>query len=206
MSNKLNLGCGPQVVDGWTNVDCAMGARLARIPVLGSLVKKTKAFGVDWDARIFIHNLTSPFPWADNTVDAAYTSHTLEHMTLEQGKTFLKECFRVLRPGGILRVVVPDLRPIIDWYLSGKTKAEHFFDTLHVLYNEYPSRLKTRLGPFIQYPHKCMYDHEALLRICNELGIPARRANAFESGIEDIDKIELANRVEDAVIIEAVKP
>ena len=202
---KLNLGCGAQVIEGWTNVDYALGARLARTPLIGSLVKKTKAFGVNWDPSIYVHNLTTKFPWADGTVDVAYTSHTLEHMSLEQGKAFLKECYRVLRPGGILRVIVPDLRPIVDRYLSGETPAENFLDTLHVLYSQYDSKLKTGLAPFIQFPHKCMYDQAALLRTCHGLGIPAQAATGFESGIEDIRKIELENRVQEAVIIEAVK-
>jgi len=202
---KLNLGCGRQVVKDWINVDYALGARLARLPLVGWLIKKTGIFGVNWDPSIYIHNLTKRFPWADSSIDVVYTSHTLEHLSLVQGKFFLSECLRVLRPGGILRIVVPGLRPIIDDYLKGSIKAEKFLDNLHVLYHEFPGKLKTKLAPFVQYPHKCMYDEESMVRICGELGIKVELKKGFSSAIENIEEIEIDSRVVDAVIAEAVK-
>jgi hypothetical protein len=50
-----------------------------------------------------------------------------------------------------------------------------------------------------------MYDEEALVRVCNEMGIPAKAAQPFESAIPDIRVIELEMRVGEAVIIEAIK-
>ncbi|NES06787.1 MAG: hypothetical protein F6K22_30615 [Okeania sp. SIO2F4] len=60
---KLNLGCGNQVVADWINVDYFIGARLSRIPVFSWLNKKIKLFDLEWDENIFIHDLTTKFPW-----------------------------------------------------------------------------------------------------------------------------------------------
>lgn len=100
MSRLLNLGCGDTVHAGWVNVD------LDPHPphVLG------------YDLR---HGV--PFP--DGLFDAVYHSHVLEHMPRRVAPDFLRECLRVLRPGGVLRVAVPDLEGIARAYLSALEEA-----------------------------------------------------------------------------------
>lgn len=90
----LNLGCGTQYHDAWVNLD------FKGIP-----------------GKVQEHNLLKGIPFENASFDVLYHSHILEHFTREDGKTFLKECFRVLRNGGILRVVVPDLKDIVQEYL-----------------------------------------------------------------------------------------
>jgi SAM-dependent methyltransferase len=84
--NKLNFGCGTRIAEEWTNID----------------------FHSD-DRRVLRANLLSGFPFPDSHFDVVYSSHVLEHFTPEQVKFLLKESWRVLKPGGITRVVVPDL-------------------------------------------------------------------------------------------------
>jgi len=98
---KLNLGCGTQTPDGWTNVDYAFGARLAGIPILGGIVRQLGLFNSDWNPEIVLHDLRRPFPWGDETANAIYSSHTLAHLTRELGIQFIKECHRVLKQGGL---------------------------------------------------------------------------------------------------------
>ena len=114
---KLNLGCGYQIVDGWINVDYGLGARLSKIPFLKSINKRVRLFNLDnWDTRIFLHDLTKEFPWKKESIDIIYSSHTLEHFSRSEGLGFLNECFRVLKKGGIIRIVVPDLQDIVNDY------------------------------------------------------------------------------------------
>src|SRR5674476_867863 len=84
--NKLNFGCGGRIAQGWTNID----------------------FHSD-DARVLRANLLSGFPFRDRYFDAVYSSHVLEHFTPAQADLLLQEAWRVLKPGGIVRIVVPDL-------------------------------------------------------------------------------------------------
>lgn len=202
---KLNLGCGPQVLDGWVNVDYALGARLMKVPLFRSINRKLGIFDLDWNDKIFVHDLTKTFPWASASVDVVYSSHTLEHLSREDGRRFLSECHRVLRPGGVIRIVVPDLGSLVDAYKGGQIKADDFVERLDVLYTNSSNALKRKLAPFIQFPHKCMYDNQRLSEVLNEMGFDAKVRAPFDSEIDDIRRVELGGRTEGAAIVEGRK-
>lgn len=90
----VNIGCGSVFHPGWINLDSA--------PV-GPAVRA--------------HDARGPLPFADASVDVVYHAHMLEHLEADDARKFLAECHRVLRPGGIVRVVVPDLEGIAQVYL-----------------------------------------------------------------------------------------
>jgi SAM-dependent methyltransferase len=204
MSN-INLGCGSQILDGWINVDYSLGAKLAKIPMFPLLNKGLNMFSMEWDKRIFLHDLRKPFPWGDATADNIYSSHTLEHLSRDEGKNFLTECHRVLKPNGLIRILVPDLTSVVDRYRAGELRADHFVEGLGVLYGGGKASWKKSLSPFIEFPHKCMYDVPTLVAILNDIGFDAHGRKAFESSIPGIHEIELQNRTVDAVIVEGKK-
>src|SRR5205823_4694013 len=63
-------------------------------------------------------NLLLGIPFENETFDVVYHSHMLEHLERKEAMVFLQECLRVLRPEGVLRVVVPDLEQIVIEYLN----------------------------------------------------------------------------------------
>ncbi len=94
MSQLLNIGCGTVLDPRWENIDlvaCAPGVRA--------------------------HDILSGLPYRDATIDAVYSSHVLEHLTPAQAEALLREARRVLRPGGVIRIAVPDLEGIARAYL-----------------------------------------------------------------------------------------
>lgn len=91
---KINLGCGGRYRPDWTNVDF-----IARPP------------------HVIGHDLSRPLPFAPNRAEMVYASHVLEHFSRSDGLRLLKECHRVLAPGGVIRIVVPDLEAIARNYL-----------------------------------------------------------------------------------------
>jgi predicted SAM-dependent methyltransferase len=95
MSTKLNLGCGTRYLAEWTNVDF---------------------FSTGKD--VLAYNLLNGIPFQDNAFDVVYHSHVLEHFPKDRAELFIKECYRVLKPGGVLRVAVPDLEQIVRLYLQ----------------------------------------------------------------------------------------
>lgn len=202
---KLNLGCGSQVLDGWVNVDYALGAQFMKIPFFCAFNRKIKLFNMDWNNKIYLHDLTKKFPWADSSVDIVYSSHTLEHFSKRDGRRFLAECHRVLRKNGIIRIVVPDLRHVVTKYVEGQIFADDFIEYLGVLYGNSNNSLKKRLLPFFQFPHKCMYDNQRLIEILGEIGFDASTRVSYDSDIEDIRMVELEGRTENAVIVEGRK-
>jgi len=79
--------------------------------------------------HIFVHhNVEYGLPFPDESVDYLYSSHLLEHLSKEDANKLLKEAYRVLKKGGVIRICVPDLEYAISLYQEGdKEKALHYF-------------------------------------------------------------------------------
>lgn len=90
----VNLGCGSTYHRDWINIDIDPSSP---------------------DVRR--HDLATGIPLDSESADAVYHSHVLEHLTRQQASAFIRECLRVLKPGGILRVAVPDLEGACRAYL-----------------------------------------------------------------------------------------
>lgn len=86
--------------------------RVIRSPLRKKFVKAVRTQGIKWA------DATKRIPLPDKSVEALYTCHMMEHLDQEEVRLFLKEAHRVLKPSGIVRVVVPDLRILIDGYLE----------------------------------------------------------------------------------------
>ena len=85
---------------------------------LARRVQAAEAVGVKTVFRV--HNLRKGLPFADDSVDFIYFGQAIEHLNpLVEVPPFLKECYRVLRPGGLVRLSTPDLDIILASYLSG---------------------------------------------------------------------------------------
>ncbi len=203
---KLNLGSGPRAVPGWTNVDIAPGARWAKLPLFRRVNRRMRFFSLDWDPGIVLADLRREFPWPSGSAEVIYVSHLLEHFTREEGCLFLRRCADTLSPRGILRIIVPDLAFITGEYHEGRIPATEFLERLGVLYHRTHSPLKDRFAPFVQFPHKCMYDAPALLSAVRDAGLAGEVRSPRESAIGDIDTVEHMERTAHAVIVEACKP
>ena len=70
-------------------------------------------------------NLLGRLPLADATADLVYSSHFLDHIPREHVAPFLQECYRIRKPGGVLRLVVPDLENLCRTYLHHRDQGEH---------------------------------------------------------------------------------
>ncbi len=202
---RLNLGCGATRPEGWLNVDYSLGARLARIPLVGSLARVFGLFDQDWSGDIAIHDLRRPLPWPDGSAAVVYSSHTLEHLAREEGVRFLRECRRALAPGGVLRLVVPDLRAILADYEKGRFGAVDLLERLGVLPEQAgDGRLKRWLAPWVRFPHRCMYDGPSLLASMDAAGFDARLMPYRVSCIAGIEDVERAAREPGSLVAEGV--
>lgn len=67
-----------------------------------------------WDNRDMDCDITKPLPYASNTVGFILVEHGSEHVTHQQAWRFFEECYRILKPGGVLRVAIPDLERIYN--------------------------------------------------------------------------------------------
>lgn len=96
----LNLGCGEHFHADWINIDFH-----AKSP------------------EVIAYNLRNNIPLSDRSVQVVYHSHLLEHLPKSEAEPFLRECYRVLKSDGIIRVVVPDLEQIVRLYLKSLEEA-----------------------------------------------------------------------------------
>ena len=164
---RLNLGAHLDRKPGFYNVD------LAGIPV-----------DLAWD-------LTRPLPFPMSSVDAICHDHTLEHLPLNAGLGLTRECFRVLRPGGRLRISVPDAGAAIGDYTAGKAQ-------------DAPTALLELQRLFYEWGHRTMYDSETLALLLSECGFESIEPCAFgESRIEPCPDVSFRPG---SLYIEAMKP
>lgn len=116
-SDKLQLGCFDQPHDGWLNTDITPHIFLSRVPGLPFLCFKTGVirkhrYEQHKDGifrRVHYLDVRRRFPLPDAAFRYVFISHVLEHLFPEQARGCLQEIHRVLQPGGIVRVSVPDL-------------------------------------------------------------------------------------------------
>jgi YD repeat-containing protein len=121
----INLGSSARVAPGWNNLDFSWLIRLGRHRRLCAWLHKMGLLNdqrferiLRLDPAMIRWDLRRGIPFRENTFDVAYHSHLLEHIDREDAAAFLRECFRVLKPQGILRVVVPDLEMLAREYLG----------------------------------------------------------------------------------------
>ena len=162
---KLHLGCFDQPIPGWINTDITPHIFAARIPALPFFLYKaglltheryqqhrTNLFG-----NVSYLNATTDFPFKNSTFDYVFCSHFLEHLYPDGAEFCMKEAFRILKAGGIFRIVVPDLDKIVaaydpfkpDEFCEGifETKQKRDKNQHHWHYNEISlDRILRKLG------------------------------------------------------------
>jgi predicted SAM-dependent methyltransferase len=221
MSNiKLNLGCGAVRPKGWVNTDSSLNANLQRIPLVGTIVPKLFHTVEYNNGNVIYMNLNKRWPYKSNSVDVVYASHLFEHLTLASAELFLNESFRCLRPGGIIRIVVPDLYKICKRYIaeyeeSNKADPTEFIMWAINMHREGQYGMKSGwIKKFILewqgYPHqhKFMYDDKSLSVKIAEHGFVNLKKTVYGESyyIEGIREVEPTKESYLSVYIEAVKP
>lgn len=137
----LNIGTGGHDLVGWVNLDeTKPGDVLARVP---------------------------PAPFRDECFDEILMSHVVEHMTLDEGRALIKECHRILKPGGAVTVIVPDAKIISLAYLAGQLDNETLNDLYVYSYCQ-------------ESQHRWFHDRRTLNQLVADGGfVGLRRLNRF---------------------------
>jgi predicted SAM-dependent methyltransferase len=139
-----------------------------------------------WDFRRRL-----PFP--DDSVDKIYSSHFLEHLTFAQGQQHLRECHRVLVPGGTLSVCVPSARPYLEAYCSGspldyKTWIQYepaWNDTTPIDVVNYVAYMDEVDFIVLKHAaHQYMFDEENLLEVLEKAGFENVRTREFDPALD----------------------
>jgi predicted SAM-dependent methyltransferase len=162
---KIEIGSGEKIGEnGWLTLD-----------FIGT--------DINWDLR-------NGMPFENDTIDEIYSSHLFEHLTFNEASVLFDECKRVLRPGGIFSICVPNSKRYIDAYFN---KNQEFWknEQLDFLTNAYN---KTTLIDYVNYiaymdgHHKYMFDEENLLFILISHGFKNVKIREFDIKIDMLDR------------------
>lgn len=119
MSLYVQYGCGLSAPTSWTNFDASPTLRVQKIPVIGNALAK-KVQGFTFPDNVRFGNIVTGLPLADNSADAVYCSHVLEHLTIQEFRKALVQSHRILKPKGIFRLVMPNLERLVHQYLENQ--------------------------------------------------------------------------------------
>lgn len=111
----VQYGCGHHAPAGWRNFDCSPTLRLERLPIVGKLNPRNAD---RFPANVEYGDIVRGLPLSNESCSAIYASHVLEHLSLEDFQKAVVNTFNLLRPGGLFRLVVPDLEVLAKRYLD----------------------------------------------------------------------------------------
>jgi predicted SAM-dependent methyltransferase len=191
---KLQIGCGPNILADWLNTD---------------VIPSNNVVFVDASKQL---------PFKDRCFNYVFCEHLIEHLDYGKGTNLIRECLRVLVPGGKLRISTPDLNFLINLYNQDKSDLQKRYikwsiDTFsnHIgIYNE----VIVINGFFRYWGHQFIYNFELLKHILISQGfIEIQRQNVGQStdfNLANLERHNLSipddfNRLE-TFVIEAVKP
>lgn len=193
---RVNIGFGYRPTPGWVNIE------LASIPDC-----------YFWDCR-------RGLPFSNDRVTAIYSEHVFEHFDPEIDATlFLRECLRCLRPGGVLRIVVPDAGAYLRAYGQSweRLAAMHPLEQSQEgwrdkepnykgLKNVYHTHMQLINEVFRQgYQHKYAYDEETLVLVLRDTGFSQVIRQSFGVSLDDNMAPDNDARRAPSLYVEAVK-
>ena len=212
----LNVGCGQTRPLNLINTDCSLNSHLQRIALLKWFLVKCLRKVEYSQSNVSYMNLNKAWPFQTASVDVVYGSHIFEHLNRASAKLFLEESFRVLRPEGVIRLVVPDLNELCKNYIRGfqagdSVAAEKLLTIVNMhqdgAYGSKRSRLESWLHSLQGYPHqhKYMYDQLSLAYLLGGAGfkltLPKRYAES--ELIPEIREVEATAEGVSAIYLEA---
>lgn len=197
---KLHIGCFDQPLEGWYNTDITPHITVSRIPYAADLLH---AIGKLPDHRLSQHkqgvfknvhylDVRKRFPFQDNSVNAVFSSHIIEHLYQKDARHMLQESLRILSPGSVCRIVAPSL----EWALSLYDEENPEATVKAILENDHANPKNC---------HQWMYTGKSLVKLMHEIGFTDVESLSFKHGrLPDLERID--NRPENSIYVEGIKP
>ncbi|KJH73151.1 class I SAM-dependent methyltransferase [Aliterella atlantica] len=184
----LNIGCGAQGLDSaeWFNLD------------------GWPAEGVDYEC-----DLRRNLPFDEHRFWGIFSEHFFEHLDPADGRKFLEECFRILRPGGIIRLSVPDGELYLKNYLENREWMLELIKYRGWMLEpgkKYHTPMELVNDVFRQnLQHQYCYDFETISLLLSEVGFKNISRVGFSIGSCKQLQIDREERQMDSLYVEATK-
>lgn len=196
---NLHLGCLERAVPGWENTDITPHIFVAKVPGAARVLRALNLMTADrfeehrrgaFDGVQYV-DASKRFPYPDATFDHVFSCHMLEHLYREDAENCVREVYRVLKRGGIFRVIVPDLDMLVRRY--DETHPELL---LQKIYENTQKRDKNR--------HHWMYTPPSLARLLSSGGFTSVERRGFKQGrCPDLEVLD--SRPDESIFMEGVK-
>jgi len=204
MGTYVQHGCGLCAPEGWLNFDASPTLRIQKIPLIG------RALGwVRFPAGARYGDIRKGLPLPGGSADAVYCSHVLEHLALEDCRLALRQTFALLRPGGVFRLVLPDIRFEAESYLrsTDPSAAVRFMHLTMGRATRPRGFRETVRGWLGNSEHQWMWDFESLAVELTAAGFTSiRRAQFGDSDDPMFRLVEDPERWVNALGMQCAKP
>jgi hypothetical protein len=117
-ATHVQYGCGSVIGKSWMNFDVSPMLLVDKIPLIGPMLHRVVDGGTPFPREVLYGNIAEGPLVPEGTASAVYASHVLEHLSLIDARRALANTFRMLAPGGVFRLIVPDLRSRAELYLE----------------------------------------------------------------------------------------
>jgi SAM-dependent methyltransferase len=200
----IQFGCGLCAPDSWVNYDSSPSLLLQRLPVVGRLVP-SGPYG-RFPPNVVFGDIVKGLPIPDGAASLLYCSHVLEHLSLEDLRTALRNCRRVLALGGIFRLVLPDVEFMVNEYNRDPAPeaAIRLMENTILGKKTRPRGIRGFTREWLgNSQHLWMWDYKSLsMELANAGFTGIRRAEFGDSQVTAFHAVESPDRWKDALGIE----
>lgn len=199
----IHIGCGLTVAERWENYDSSPWLIVRHIPIVGRF---TRSIAPPFPSVVRYGNIALRPLCAARSADAVFASHVFEHLAHEEMRSALRNVITMLRPGGLLRLVVPDLELRARHYLDAlrqgdPTAANWFMQDTHLGRVRRGRGITGRLREIWgAEAHLWMYDYSSIAHLLSESGfVDIRRAHFGDSVLPEFAEVENKRRFVNAL-------
>jgi predicted SAM-dependent methyltransferase len=179
----LQVGCGYNIYSDFINMDI-----------------EWKPNVIPWDISVIKDD---NYPIETSSLEGIYTEHCLEHIPFSSTKDNLKEFYRMLKPGGTVRIAVPDGELFIDMYLKARNGEPYEIPHEEELAEPTPMMVLNKVAR--GYGHLFLFDFDTFKYLMEEIGFKDIKKETFRHGRNPKLLVDSELRKAESLYVEATK-
>ena len=208
MKRYVQYGCGFTAPEGWVNYDASPTLRFERLPLLGGLYTRNKQ---RFPSNVKYGDVVKGLPEQPDSCDAVYCSHILEHLSYNDFLVAIKNTYKILKPGGTFRGVVPDLKAAVMHYIDQfdalEAPANELMNDTMLGIDNRPKSIGAQVkNAYGNSKHLWMWDYKSLAFELKKVGFTAIRSCVFGDSPDEMFKhVEEESRFYNAAAFDCKK-
>jgi predicted SAM-dependent methyltransferase len=203
----VQFGCGMSGPAGWRNFDASPTLRFERLPLIGSFYTRNER---RFPESVEVGDVVRGLPIAPGSCRAVYCSHVLEHLSLEEFRSALRNTWAILQAGGVFRLVVPDLEYSVRQYMLDPSPgaAPDFMSETRLGHESRSRTFKGFLREWLSRgDHLWMWDYRSIRQELQNAGfVEIRRAAFGDAEDPKFAEVEEESRWTDCLGVQCKRP